>query len=118
MNEYKTEHQGITHTGKPKAFGAKLVTLLLHTSYISTKVCNMPHWQAWYHNLHDQLQRDAGLMDCKLDHNDVHAGEEKNLTSTKNQTGHTTTARLSCWGPYLLFTVRQYVTSMPYTVIV
>jgi hypothetical protein len=46
-----------------------------------------------------QLQRDAGPMDCRLDNTDVHVGEEKSLTSARNQTGDIAIARMCCFGP-------------------
>lgn len=39
------------HKTKPIAFGTKTAPELLHTIYISHKVCNKPHWPAWCHNL-------------------------------------------------------------------
>jgi len=41
----------IIHKGTPQAFGTKRIPELLHTIYIYPKVCNMPHWPAWCHNL-------------------------------------------------------------------
>lgn len=41
----------IIHRTKPLAFGTKPAPELLHTIYISPKVCNKPQWPAWCRNL-------------------------------------------------------------------